>query len=60
VPVIFHNLAGYDPHLFITSLGNGNDYENITCIPTTDEKYISFSKYIYEKESNKSKKEILD
>ncbi len=45
VPVLFHNLEGYDSHLFIKILGY-NTNENITCIPKTDEKYISFSKSI--------------
>ena len=40
VPVLFHNLEGYDLHLFIKSLGGGE----ISCIPKTDEKYILFSK----------------
>ena len=42
VPVLFHNLEGYDSHLFIKSLGGGGG--EINCIPKTDEKYISFSK----------------
>ena len=41
VPVLFHNLEGYDSHLFVKSLGG-----EISCIPKTDEKYISFSKQI--------------
>ena len=41
VPVLFHNLEGYDAHLFVKSLEG-----NITCIPKTDEKYISFSKHM--------------
>ena len=40
-PVFFHNLANYDTHLFIKILGN--KYGKVTCIPSTDEKYISFS-----------------
>jgi len=44
--VIFHNLAGYDAHLFIKNL-NVNGGGNISCIPSTQEKYISFSKSIY-------------
>ena len=45
IPVFFHNLSGYDSHLFIKKLNtnNGND---ITCIPKTEENYISFSKKI--------------
>ena len=41
VAVLFHNLEGYDSHLFVKSLGG-----EVSCIPKTDEKYISFSKYI--------------
>ncbi len=44
VPVFFHNLEGYDSHLFIKSLGLTEG--DIRCIPKTDEKYISFSKNI--------------
>ncbi len=42
VPVFFHNLEGYDSHLFVKSLGMTEG--DIKCIPKTDEKYISFSK----------------
>jgi len=38
--VFIHNLSGYNAHLFIKNLGN----KTITCIPQTEEKYISFSK----------------
>ena len=44
-PVLFHNLSGYDAHLFIKNLGV--EEGDIKCIPKTEEKYISFSKYIY-------------
>ncbi len=44
VPVLFHNLEGYDSHLFVRSLGLTEG--DIRCIPKTDEKYISFSKNI--------------
>ena len=44
VPVVFHNLEGYDAHLFIKSLGLQEG--DIRCIPKTDEKYISFSKNV--------------
>ncbi len=45
IPVLFHNLEGYETHLFVKSLGY-NTNENIRCIPKTDEKYISFSKSV--------------
>ena len=44
VPILFHNLEGYDSHLFVKSLGL--EKGDIKCIPKTDEKYISFSKNI--------------
>ena len=54
-PVIFHNLSGYDAHLFVKNLGRTDG--NIKCIPNNEEKYISFSKEIvvgeYEKYGKK-------
>ena len=44
VPVFFHNLTGYDSHLFIKKLGSPNPKENIECIPNNEEKYITFTK----------------
>ena len=44
LPVIFHNLQGYDAHLFIKQLAKIPG--KLDCIPSTEEKYISFSKHI--------------
>ena len=44
ISVFFHNLAGYDSHLFIKKIGNTEG--NIDCIPNNEEKYITFSKTI--------------
>ena len=44
LPVVFHNLQGYDAHLFIKQLARLSG--DFTCIPLTEEKYISFSKKI--------------
>ena len=44
LPVIFHNLQSYDAHLFIKQLASLSG--EFTCIPSTEEKYISFSKFI--------------
>ena len=44
LPVTFHNLQGYDAHLFIKQLARLSG--NLNCIPSTEEKYISFSKKI--------------
>ena len=43
-PVVFHNLQGYDSHLFIKQLPRLPG--ELDCIPSTEEKYISFSKKI--------------
>ena len=46
LPIYIHNCKGYDGHFFITALNTyGYKEENmISCIPSTEEKYISFSK----------------
>ena len=44
LPVIFHNLQGYDSHLFIKQFVGIKG--KLTCIPSTEEKYILFSKNI--------------
>ena len=43
-PIAFHNLSGYDSHLFIKELGFSEG--NIDCIPNNEERYISFTKRI--------------
>ena len=56
-PVVFHNLSGYDSHLFIKNLSFSEG--NIDCIPNNEEKYISFTKKIqvgYYMEEVKNKK----
>ena len=52
-PVVFHNLSGYDSHLFIKNVGFSEG--NIDCIPNNEERYISFTKRI-QVGSYKSKK----
>ena len=44
MPIFFHNLAGYDSHLFITKLANNFNGEKVDVIPTNEQKYISFIK----------------
>ena len=44
ISVFFHNLTGYDSHLFIKKLGVTEGA--IDCIPNNEENYISFSKTI--------------
>ena len=56
LPVVFHNLQGYDSHLFMKQLAKVSG--DLSCIPSTAEKYISFSKKIKVGEYNSRKKEI--
>ena len=44
-PVVFHNLSGYDSHLFIKN--RGFSAGNINCIPNNEDRYISFTKRIH-------------
>ena len=41
VPVVFHNLRGYDSHLIMQAISRVEG--SISCIPNNMEKYISFS-----------------
>ena len=42
IPIVFHNLSGYDAHLFIRELGKKFDKGKIGVIAENKEKYISF------------------
>lgn len=46
--VLFHNLKGYDSHLFIDKLAER--FIKLSCIPISKEKYISFSCEYYYKD----------
>ena len=54
ITVVFHNLSGYDSHIFIKTLGNSE--EDISSIPNNEENYISFTKLIVDKFVNKEEK----
>lgn len=46
IPVIFHNLKGYDAHFIINAFdkySKNREKLNIKCIPNSGEKYISFT-----------------
>ena len=60
VSVFFHNLSGYDSHLFIKSLGSPNKKETLECIPNNEEKYITFTKNIIVGQYTNKKGETKD
>ena len=45
IPIFFHNLAGYDSHLFITKLASNFRGERVDVIPNNQQKYITFTKH---------------
>ena len=65
IPVVFHNLSGYDAHLFIKELAkpDAEKVQNIEVISKTKENYISFStpvavdEYV-DKEGNRKEKVV--
>ena len=57
-PVVFHNLANYDAHLFVKSMGCTEG--DIDCIASNEEKYISFSKSLVVDTFVGDVKEVVD
>ena len=60
ISVFFHNLSGYDSHLFIKKLGTPDKRENIKCIPNNEEKYITFTKTIITGQYTNKNGEVKD
>ena len=47
IPVVFHNLSGYDSHLIIKDIATAPNFEGrVQLIPENKEKYISFTKFL--------------
>lgn len=58
IPIIFHNLSGYDCHLFIEELTKS--FGRINIIPRTKEKYISITKFLPIDPKNVSQLKFID
>ncbi|EZA58220.1 hypothetical protein X777_01597 [Ooceraea biroi] len=55
IPIVFHNLSGYDAHFIIKELAN-NFKGNVDVLPITKEKYISFTKHVNDADGKKMAK----
>jgi hypothetical protein len=58
IPVIFHNLRGYDSHHLMQKIGQFN--KNIKVIPNNMEKYMSFSIGTLREEWDKKEKKMVE
>lgn len=56
IPVFFHNLTGYDCHLFVKRLADTPG--DVNCIPRNEEKYITFNKSVLVDTITKNDKEV--
>ena len=60
ISVFFHNLSGYDSHLFIKKIASSDKRENIKCIPNNEEKYLTFTKTVITGQYTNKKGEVKD
>ena len=62
--MVFHNLSGYDAHLFIKELGKGLRGDNMEVIAKDKEDYISFSIRVpvdnYRDEEDQEKEKLME
>ena len=56
IPVFFHNLTGYDCHLFVKRLADSPG--DVSCIPRNEEKYVTFNKRVLVETIVKGEKEV--
>ncbi|KYN04689.1 hypothetical protein ALC62_04436 [Cyphomyrmex costatus] len=57
IPVVFHNLSGYDAHFIIKEIATAYD-GNIVLLPITKQKYISFTKHVDDTKDENDEKNI--
>jgi len=54
IPVVFHNLSGYDTHFIIKEIATANK-GRVELLPITKEKHISFTKNVKSTEDERKK-----
>ncbi|KAG5342010.1 PDZD4 protein, partial [Acromyrmex heyeri] len=58
IPIVFHNLSGYDSHLIIKEIATAYEGQ-VNVLAITKEKYISFTKHDSTKDKNEKDKDNL-
>ncbi|XP_043263922.1 uncharacterized protein LOC122404280 [Colletes gigas] len=57
IPIVFHNLSGYDSHFIIEEIATAFE-GHIDVLPITKEKYISFTKHVEDTDESDSQNYI--
>ncbi|KYQ48649.1 Uncharacterized protein F54H12.2 [Trachymyrmex zeteki] len=57
IPIVFHNLSGYDAHFIIKEIAIAYEGQ-VDVLPITKEKYISFTKHVHNTKEKESRNEL--
>lgn len=60
IPIIMHNLSGYDLHMLIKKISSGLDGDDLSIIPINTEHYISITKTVWGANGSNIKVRFID